>query len=98
MKWQKRSPLKNIVKKNHPWVAARLASRHVARAAWANDGSDLLPQPTPAGGLADDAVRRRLDRWALPPAPMPAGGALPPGAMAASWHGQPTARADSNVH
>jgi hypothetical protein len=56
MKWQKRSHVKNIVKKNHSWVAAHLARRHVARAAWAEARKRVPPLPTPACQLPGDAV------------------------------------------
>jgi hypothetical protein len=59
MKYQKGPPLKIFVKKDHLSVAARLARRHVARAAWADAGMGVPPQPTPACGLAADSVRRR---------------------------------------
>jgi hypothetical protein len=43
---------KKIVKKDPLRVAARLARRHVARAAWADAGMRVPPPATPACGLA----------------------------------------------
>jgi hypothetical protein len=43
-------------KKDHLAVAARLARRHVARAAWADAGMGMPPQPTPACGLAVNSI------------------------------------------
>jgi hypothetical protein len=80
MKWQKRSSFKKIVKRDHLWVVARLARRHVARAAWANDGKGVPPTPNPACFLAGDAVDGRQPKWAMPQMPTLAGprGWLPP--------------------
>jgi hypothetical protein len=55
--------LNKFVKKDHPSVAARLARRHVARAAWAKDGKDMPPQPTPARCLP----------WPSSPSPLESG-------------------------
>jgi hypothetical protein len=54
-------------------VAACLARRHVARAAWANDGKGVPPSPKPACFLAGDAIDGRQPKWAMPPMPTPAG-------------------------
>jgi hypothetical protein len=56
MNCQKGPLLNKFVKKDHPLVAARLARRHVPRAAWAKDGKDLPPQPTPTRRLPSVAV------------------------------------------
>jgi hypothetical protein len=56
MEWQKRPPLKLFAKKHHLWVAAPLARRHVARAAWASTGTNLTPVPFPARCRLDDVV------------------------------------------
>jgi hypothetical protein len=78
MNCQKRPLLNKFVKKDHPSVAARLARRHVARAAWAKDGKDMPPQPTPARCLP-------WPKWAMPALFQAAcwRGSLPPLAVAA---------------
>jgi hypothetical protein len=45
VKRQKGPSAKKIVKKDHVSVAARLARRHVSRAAWAKSGKPLPPPP-----------------------------------------------------
>jgi hypothetical protein len=57
MKCQKRPPLKIFAKKDPLRVAAPLARRHVARAAWASAGRPLPPLPNPA---RPSPLRRRL--------------------------------------
>jgi hypothetical protein len=46
-------------------MAARLARRHVARAAWADAGMGVPPQPTPTRLLPSTTMRRVI----LPPLP-----------------------------
>jgi hypothetical protein len=55
----KRTTYENICQKDHLSVAVCLARRHVARAAWADAGMGMPPQPTPTCGLAVDSVDRR---------------------------------------
>jgi hypothetical protein len=74
-------------------VAARLARRHVARAAWANDGKGVPPSPNLAWlsakvGHAANANAGRVT-WLV--AAWSNGGIL-------ARPDRPTARADYNVH
>jgi hypothetical protein len=55
----KKTTCEKYCKKNHSWVAARLARRHVAHVAWAKAGKGVPPLPTPACQLSGDAVDRR---------------------------------------
>jgi hypothetical protein len=57
-------------------MAARLARRHVARAAWADAGMGVPPQPTPARLLPSVTMRHVI----LPPLPK------------AAWHPAATAK------